>query len=331
MCMVSLSLAIDKDTRRTNAHSYVGPEAFFKAHVDTPRSELMFGSLVIVFPTTHEGGALVLREREGDDVQEWTFDPAALLSGVVQPSIAYVAFYSDVEHEVLPVQSGYRVTVTYNLYYAEDATALPPAQPVPTNEHTFKSKMQALLDDPTFMPEGGNLMFSLRHQYPMSTTPKKDTEAREALKNVATHLKATDALVLNVMRDLSLDASLKIVYQDIGTYSGIHYVMCDRVVRLEDQYEVQDSLVGHLLREERGVLLNPDGWRAKLYGRYPNMQVHWIARIPWHVNSTRTTYMAYGNQHEMAHTYWKLSLYVRVGPPGNRATDSEVGAAPSEN
>ncbi|EIW52358.1 uncharacterized protein TRAVEDRAFT_96340, partial [Trametes versicolor FP-101664 SS1] len=195
-----------------------GPEAFFKPHVDTPRSELMFGSLVVVFPTAHEGGALKLRERDARNVQEWTFDSAALLAQAVQPSIAYVAFYSDVEHEVMPVQSGHRVTVTYNLYYAEDTTPLPAAQPVPTNEHTFRSKVQALLDDPTFLPEGGNLMFLLRHQYPMATTPKGRTEARKALKDVAAHLKVTDALVLKVMGDLSLDASLKIVYQDTTAY-----------------------------------------------------------------------------------------------------------------
>ncbi len=295
----------------------------------------MFGSLVIVFPPAHEGGALNLRERDAENAQEWTFDSAALLAQAAQPSIAYVAFYSDVEHEVMPVQSGHRVTVTYNLYYAEDAASLPAAQPVPTNEHTFGTKMQALLDDPTFLPEGGNLMFPLRHQYPMSKTPKSDAKARRALKDVATRLKATDALVLKVMRDLSLDASLKIVYQDSGAVlGGPHYVMCDRVVRLEDRYEVQESLYEHLLREEGGVLLNPCRWEDKYLGAYalPRAQVHWIgASIAWHVNSTKTTYMVYGNQHEMAHTYWKISMYVRVGPVGNRATASEVGVAPSEN
>ena len=29
----------------------------------------------------------------------------------------WAAFYSDCEHEVLPVTSGYRVTLTYNLYF----------------------------------------------------------------------------------------------------------------------------------------------------------------------------------------------------------------------
>ncbi|MGL9672095.1 hypothetical protein U9990_16025, partial [Lactiplantibacillus plantarum] len=73
-----------------------GKDAFFKAHVDTPRSELMFGSLVIVFPTPHEGGALKLRapgRKEGETL-EWTFDSSALLAKQDKPSIAYVAFFS---------------------------------------------------------------------------------------------------------------------------------------------------------------------------------------------------------------------------------------------
>ena len=60
----------------------LGKDAFFKAHVDTPRSELMFGSLVIVFPTAHEGGALKLRaagHHEGE-MLEWTFESSALLA-----------------------------------------------------------------------------------------------------------------------------------------------------------------------------------------------------------------------------------------------------------
>ena len=53
-----------------------GPGSFFKAHKDTPRGENMFGSLVVVFPTRHEGGALQLRHKG----QEWTFDSAAITS-----------------------------------------------------------------------------------------------------------------------------------------------------------------------------------------------------------------------------------------------------------
>lgn len=72
----------------------------------------MFGSLVIVFPTAHVGGALRLRHGG----TEWTFDSATEVLNQPTPSIGYVAFFSDVEHEVTPVTSGHRVTLTYNLY-----------------------------------------------------------------------------------------------------------------------------------------------------------------------------------------------------------------------
>jgi hypothetical protein len=69
----------------------------------------MFGSLVIVFPTPHEGGALHLRHRGN----EWIFDSGqALADSTSQPSIGYVAFFSDIEHEIAPVTSGHRVTLT---------------------------------------------------------------------------------------------------------------------------------------------------------------------------------------------------------------------------
>ena len=73
----------------------------------------MFGSLVVVFPTPHEGGALFLRHHG----HEWIFDSAQALAAVDQPTIGYAAFFSDIEHEIAPVTSGNRITLTYNLYF----------------------------------------------------------------------------------------------------------------------------------------------------------------------------------------------------------------------
>ena len=73
-----------------------GPGSFFKAHKDTPRAKNNVASLVIVLPTRHEGGALVLRHEE----KEFKFDSGELLSAVQAPSIAYAAFFGDIEHEV---------------------------------------------------------------------------------------------------------------------------------------------------------------------------------------------------------------------------------------
>lgn len=78
---------------------------FFKTHKDTPRSEDMVASLVVGFPTSHEGGTLVLRHNE----KEFTYDSGSLLDPL-SSKIGYVAFFSDI------VSGWHRVTLNYNLY-----------------------------------------------------------------------------------------------------------------------------------------------------------------------------------------------------------------------
>ncbi|KAF8479492.1 hypothetical protein DFH94DRAFT_845117, partial [Russula ochroleuca] len=141
--------------------------SFFEPHdADTPRSEKMFGSLVIVFPTPHEGRTLLLRNRG----QEWIFDSDQAPAAKCQPSIGYVAFFSDVEHEVAPVTSGHRITLTYTLYFDDggpvstnDAVSEHLTPPQPANEKTFHKSFTALREDPEFLAEDGTLAFGLRH------------------------------------------------------------------------------------------------------------------------------------------------------------------------
>ncbi|SJL14401.1 uncharacterized protein ARMOST_17857 [Armillaria ostoyae] len=133
---------------------------FFKAHKDTPRSENMIGSLVIIFPTDHQGGSFILRQ----DGQEWTFDAEKMLADSTReaPVISHVAFYSDIEHEVLPVTSGVRVTLTYNLYLEDIPRSVAKTPSNPTTD-VLKTALQNLLTNEAFLPQGGLLGFGLRH------------------------------------------------------------------------------------------------------------------------------------------------------------------------
>jgi hypothetical protein len=70
---------------------------------------------VVIFPTPHKGETLILRH----DGQEYTFDSGLELSPNEKSSVGYVAFYSDVGHEVTIVKSGHHVSLTYNLYVYE--------------------------------------------------------------------------------------------------------------------------------------------------------------------------------------------------------------------
>ena len=123
----------------------------------------MLGSLVVIYPAPHEGGELVLRPKG----QEWKFDAKTLTASQPSPSLAYVVFYSDIEHEVLEVTSGRRVTVTYNLYPVDPALR-PEGSAVTPNARRapkLQTLLQGLLKSPELLPDGGILGFGLAHLY----------------------------------------------------------------------------------------------------------------------------------------------------------------------
>lgn len=64
----------------------------------------MFGALVICLPSEHQGGDLVVKQRDVTKMFK---------TSEVQPSMA--CWFSDGTHEVLPVTSGIRWGLTYNL------------------------------------------------------------------------------------------------------------------------------------------------------------------------------------------------------------------------
>ena len=64
----------------------------------------MVGTLVVSLPSAHTGGELIV-EHGGESVTYRTS----------KQDLSFVAFYADCRHEVKPVTSGYRVTLTFNL------------------------------------------------------------------------------------------------------------------------------------------------------------------------------------------------------------------------
>jgi hypothetical protein len=85
---------------------------FFKAHRDTEKADGMFGTLVIVLPSTHRGGQLVVRHAGHEEVLD--------LSRGDTSELTFAAFYADCEHEVRPITSGQRVCLIYNLLHQPD-------------------------------------------------------------------------------------------------------------------------------------------------------------------------------------------------------------------
>lgn len=78
----------------------------------------MFGSIVVILPTSFKGGELALTQGKkkikydyASELAEKSIDKSTEIENEVK--VGWIAFYSDIEHEILPVTEGYRVTLTY--------------------------------------------------------------------------------------------------------------------------------------------------------------------------------------------------------------------------
>ncbi|KAI0309751.1 hypothetical protein OF83DRAFT_1157604, partial [Amylostereum chailletii] len=311
--------------------------SFFKAHQDTPRSGTMFGTLVVVYPTPHTGGALILRHHG----EEWTFDSAAAVASQASPAFGYIAFFSDVEHEVSVVESGHRVTLTYNLYYddipAADTTALhalPAPAPV-SNEALLESVLRSLLEDPAFMPSGGHLGFGLRHVYPV-----KEEDTFDGIYGL---LKGSDAVVDRVARTLSLRPRLYLVYEDEwtddwddGTFGRLPGSDASGK-NAWNEYEVlvliPEVPSGGSCQEGSPTSFNVECYEDLIFvrpptaARYrPENDVHWVT--PYKSVTGHTMVNAvYGNEVQLDHQYADLCLVVPIGKPGERGVPPQTEKA----
>ncbi len=338
-------------------NSFPGKGAFFKPHQDTPRADNMFGSLVIVLPTPHEGGALVLCHNE----RQWTFESGQLLAehGAVPP-IAFVSFFSDVEHEVLPVRSGHRLTIAYNLYFSPTrAVYSPPSaglrllQPSGANISTVASALAALLADPSILPGGGTLGFGLQHQYPLQKSwTGGDGNPLDALQG---WLKGSDAALFHACAEHGLTPLLRLILEEETEHGTITPVLLTEVVEL-DQYNLEEDdpievicakwggtimfchslLDGSAPTKERTAQgrrprpphryiqsfedRNPEGYdfiREKME-RLPTKRVDMVTDVT-RFNALKSTMVAHmGNDAGLCHMYKYVFLMVDVGPAGRR-------------
>jgi len=97
---------------RAEPHSMLvyGKGQFFLPHQDSEKDDMMVGTLVVSLPSAHSGGELVV-----DHAGESKTYRAS------KRELTFVAFYADCRHEVTPVRSGYRVTLTFNLLSDDEA------------------------------------------------------------------------------------------------------------------------------------------------------------------------------------------------------------------
>lgn len=199
-CLCPDNLNIRAELYKMNI--YTAPAGHFKSHVDTPRTENMFGSLVVCLPTQFAGRALVTRHNGQVVTYNWSSSPADNSKMAIQ----WAAFFSDVEHEILPVTEGCRVTLTYNLYHCG---AINPALDVSISP--FYTNLKAALNHPHFLREGGILGFMCKHAY-VYGEPERTESAFEVSPQA--FMKGSDRIVMLAAKSLGLFVKVRPIVSD---------------------------------------------------------------------------------------------------------------------
>ena len=277
----------------------------------------MFGSLVVVLPTVHEGGQFVLRQGE----KEWTVDFTDKFVTATEPSVCFVAFFSDTEHEVLPVTSGYRVTLTYNLYHKP---IHPSTSSIPTPFHLkVKQALVDLVNDKSTLPNGGYLGFGLVHEYVHT--------GHNLLNNLLDQLKGSDRALADVCDELDLGYTLRLFYREV-TDPQVNLITTNELEVDERGMEhdsgstqyLENALDGLAIEEVEGVVLVGgqyefdgtllrDDWYSPSFYRTPITEVLEITPMKSSVD-IKTTFMAYGNEAELDFFYETACMLIALEP-----------------
>jgi hypothetical protein len=130
---------------------------FFRAHRDTEKAEGMFGTMVLVLPSPHAGGDLLIRHAG----RQATID----MSRVDVSEISFAAFYADCEHEVQPIITGNRICLVYSLMQGPAVKARKSVVGPPDNEAqtaAVAALLKSKLAGPAAPPK---IAWLLEHQY----------------------------------------------------------------------------------------------------------------------------------------------------------------------
>lgn len=215
------------------------PGSFFVDHRDTEKAPGMFATLVVVLPSAHEGGELVVRHLD----REIILDPRPL-----DPSeIGFAAFYADCVHEIRPIVSGCRAALIYNLRFLGGKHA-----PSPPDYHSEQDRVAALLRSwPDSEDEPDKLILPLEHAYTQAELSFDALKGRDA---------AIASLLVGAAADAACDLHLALVsIEESGSayYNG--YGRNRRWGRQDDdddEYEIGEICVSELTLSQ---WRSPDG------------------------------------------------------------------------
>ena len=153
---VQRELGLEKQKLESHLYNLLlyEPGSFFLPHRDGEKLDRMVATLVVVLPSSFTGGELIVRH-EGE---ERTIDFGAPGSNPFHTHFA--AFYADCEHEVRPLQTGYRLCLVYNLTLAKSKQRLAAPRTAEHVDEVTEVLSGWSADDPTH-----KLAVPLGHQY----------------------------------------------------------------------------------------------------------------------------------------------------------------------
>ncbi|MDS4041453.1 MAG: 2OG-Fe(II) oxygenase [Candidatus Competibacter sp.] len=135
--------------------------SFFVSHRDTEKAPGMFATLIIVLPSLYTGGELRVCHRDRE---------VQLDMRCSEPSeVAFAAFYADCVHEILPVASGCRLTLVYNLLLrpGKGKSRLPEPPNYETEQTALVDLLQQWIADKESPDDDSpeKLVYPLQHAY----------------------------------------------------------------------------------------------------------------------------------------------------------------------
>ena len=177
-----------------NLHVCSGIESCYQGSAECLGDSI--GTLLVCLPSQFMGGNLVIRHN-GQKV-EFKWQSASL--ECQDEAIHWAAVFNDAKYEILPVTSGFCLTLTYKIYISKERLpVIPPGNP-------FYHHLQNALQAPHFMCEGGYLGFSCSYEYINFTNMNDDNL-------MPTLLKGTDYMVCSVAKSLGLNVTIRPVVE----------------------------------------------------------------------------------------------------------------------
>src|SRR5271165_2283107 len=223
--------------------------SFFVDHRDTEKVPAMFATMVLVLPSAHSGGELIVRHLGREVVLD--------LHPEEPSEVGFAAFYADCVHEVRPIIAGRRLALVYNLRFLGKRQP-----PKPPDYRTERRRIEELLRLWTeAIDEPDKLILPLEHAY---------TPAELSFET----LKGRDAAVASVLAAAAADADcdLHLALVSIEESGSAEYTdyYDHRRRRGEDEEDEDAFEVGEMF--DRALILSqwrrPDGGEIG-FGDFP--------------------------------------------------------------